>query len=41
VTLLGAVQMTEGPPPGPANATRSYTVPVFNNSAPVATTYFY
>jgi len=41
VTLLGAVQITEGPTPGPANATRSYTVPVFDNSVPVATTYFY
>jgi len=37
VTLLGAVQMTEGPSPGPANATRSYTVPVFNNSLPIPT----
>jgi hypothetical protein len=41
VTLLGAAQITEGPTPGPANATRSYTVPVFDNSVPVATTYFY
>ena len=41
VTLLGAVQITEGPTPGPANATRSYTVPVFDNSVPVATTYNY
>jgi hypothetical protein len=41
VTLLGAVQITEGPTPGPANATRSYTVPVFDNSVPVPTTYFY
>jgi hypothetical protein len=41
VTLLGAVQITEGPTPGPANATRSYTVPVFDNSVPVRTTYFY
>jgi hypothetical protein len=29
VTLIGAAQVTEGPMPGPANATRSYTVPVF------------
>jgi hypothetical protein len=41
VTLLGAVQITEGGTPGPANATRSYTVPVFDNSVPVRTTYFY
>jgi hypothetical protein len=41
VTLLGAVQITEGPTPGPANATRSYTVPVFDNSVPVATNYFF
>jgi hypothetical protein len=41
VTLLGAVQITEGPIPGPANATRSYTVPVFDNSVPVSTTYNY
>jgi len=37
VTLLGAVQVTEGPTPGPANATRSYTVPVFDNSLPIPT----
>jgi len=41
VTLLGAVQITEGPTPGPANATRSYTVPVFNNSAPIPGTHTY
>ena len=41
VTLLGAVQVTEGRIPGPLNATRSYTVPVFNNSKPIATEYFY
>jgi hypothetical protein len=41
VTLLGAVQITEGGTPGPANATRSYTVPVFDNSVPIRTTYFY
>jgi hypothetical protein len=41
VTLLGAVQITEGPIPGPANMTRSYTVPVFDNSDPIATTYVY
>jgi hypothetical protein len=41
VTLLGAVQITEGPTPGPANATRSYTVPVFDNSVPIATKYLY
>jgi hypothetical protein len=41
VTLLGAVQITRGPIPGPANATRSYTVPVFNNSLPIATTHLY
>jgi hypothetical protein len=37
VTMLGLVQVTEGPTPGPANATRSYTVPVFNNSIPIPT----
>jgi YVTN family beta-propeller protein len=41
VTLLGAVQVTEGPIPGSANATRSYTVPVFDNSRPIATKYLY
>jgi hypothetical protein len=41
VTLLGAVQITEGPIPLPANMTRSYTVPVFDNSVPIATTYVY
>jgi hypothetical protein len=35
VRLLGAVQITEGPVPRAANMTLSYTVPVFNNSAPV------
>jgi hypothetical protein len=41
VTMLGAVQITEGPISGPANATRSYTVPVFDNSVPIATRYLY
>jgi len=41
VTLLGAVQTTEGPTAGPLNATRSFTVPVFNNSIVIPTTYFY
>jgi hypothetical protein len=39
VTMLGLVQVTEGAIPGPGNSTRSYTIPVFNNSIPIPTTF--